>query len=416
VSGHSSIVDQVTSHRPSDPWPPSTEDQLLLAASTGALEETHHLDIKSEIGGGRRANRDAAQDMAALAIDGGLLIYGVDETTTPPSLKPVPLRGVPERLEQVALSAITEPLRVRTKAIPSGADPSLGYVIVEVPPSGAAPHMVDGRYYGRGDKTNIVLADAQVIALHDRRRESLKDMGEVALDALRDFPLDSSHGTVVICARPQVATDALRSTLEALFDADEWNARLLLLAHQIAPQELSYSPSIRYATAPERRPRGRALTSGLEPGRALPSLLTEDTIRQIVEVTIGEDGDVVFGSARAVERASQPKLIRDHLIVGNTEHVVALALAISQMTGYVGSWNLAIAAGGLNGGQSAALHVLDSWGDRHPVYSEDLYVQPATATFEELRDAPHTVANRLVRPLLRAIGSENLRQFQHLTT
>ena len=38
-----------------------------------------------------------------------------------------------------------------------------------MPPSPSAPHMVEGRYIGRGDKTKRYLADAEVLRLHARR-------------------------------------------------------------------------------------------------------------------------------------------------------------------------------------------------------------------------------------------------------
>ncbi|RCG32034.1 hypothetical protein DQ384_05725 [Sphaerisporangium album] len=44
-----------------------------------------------------------------------------------------------------------------------------------------APHMVNGKYYGRGDKTKIVLSDAEVVRLHERRRATEPD----ALELLR---------------------------------------------------------------------------------------------------------------------------------------------------------------------------------------------------------------------------------------
>ncbi|MCU1621302.1 MAG: hypothetical protein JWL79_147 [Frankiales bacterium] len=78
------------------------------AASHGLLEEGHHLDIKRELAGGAGQNKEAAKDMASFAVDGGLLIYGVDEVTTPPTAAPIPLAGLAERLEQIALTAVTE--------------------------------------------------------------------------------------------------------------------------------------------------------------------------------------------------------------------------------------------------------------------------------------------------------------------
>ncbi|MFI5689537.1 hypothetical protein [Streptomyces sp. NPDC051636] len=58
------------------------------------------------------------------------------------------------------------PLNVLTDAIEASANDGTGYLIVHIPASAAAPHMVDGRYYGRGDKTKYHMADTEVAHHH----------------------------------------------------------------------------------------------------------------------------------------------------------------------------------------------------------------------------------------------------------
>jgi hypothetical protein len=55
-------------------------------------------------------------------------------------------------------------------------------LIVEVPPSPLAPHMVDGKYHGRGDTVKHVLSDAEVERMH---AEELIDR-EIARDPFKD--------------------------------------------------------------------------------------------------------------------------------------------------------------------------------------------------------------------------------------
>jgi hypothetical protein len=78
--------------------------------------------------------------MASFAIDGGLLIYGVDEATTPLTVKPVLLHGLPERLEQIELTRVSPPLHVRPVALPDPAGTTHGVVVV-VPANGSAPSL-----------------------------------------------------------------------------------------------------------------------------------------------------------------------------------------------------------------------------------------------------------------------------------
>ena len=139
-------------------WQPRTEADIEAARLQGHLTEGHHLDIKREIPAGAAGNKELAKAMASFAIDGGALVVEVDEATPLPLLKPVSLKGLPERIEQVGLQGVTEPLIVRTIVVPSDADPDKGFVVVVVPPSGRGPHMVDGRYYGRNDKTKYTLS------------------------------------------------------------------------------------------------------------------------------------------------------------------------------------------------------------------------------------------------------------------
>lgn len=134
-------------------WPPETEKDLQRAADTGLLAEAHDRDVKREVPRpGSRGNLDLATDMACMAVDRGLLFYGVDGAADPPQLVPFDLAGVRERIDQVSKALINEPLHVRVIEIRSSGDPERGYVVVVVPPSPARPHMVRGRYRGAGTR------------------------------------------------------------------------------------------------------------------------------------------------------------------------------------------------------------------------------------------------------------------------
>ena len=152
-------------------WTPKTEADLQAVIDQGLLHETQYLDAK-EVPSTKGDNKETAKDMASFAIDSGTLIIGIaeDKTNRTFSLAPQPLNGLPERIEQIARSIPDPPLNVITQEIPSEADPAQGYLIVHIPASPTAPHMVDGRYYGRGDKTTHRLTDPEVARLHERRR------------------------------------------------------------------------------------------------------------------------------------------------------------------------------------------------------------------------------------------------------
>jgi hypothetical protein len=150
-----------------------------------------------------------AKDIAALALDGGTMVIGVDEDDTGRvvALVPVEIAGVAERLDQAALHRCDPSVTVRIDLLVNPVDEATGLLMVEVPASPLAPHMVDGRYYGRGDRGIRVLSDAEVVRLHqmqaleaDRIERTLDD---AIADANRLLPEDSAKvGRLVIVAEP----------------------------------------------------------------------------------------------------------------------------------------------------------------------------------------------------------------------
>lgn len=169
-------------------WRPTTEAQLLSAATAGLLNEgTPHRELKQQLDSSPSANKELARDLASLAVAGGLLLVGiVDEKARTPgdpttALHPIPVAGLPERVEQIALTRCDPPLFVRCVAIERSS--GSGYLAIHVPPSPQAPHVVEGRYLGRGERTKRNLTDSDVVVLHARREMLDRDAG----DALEEY-------------------------------------------------------------------------------------------------------------------------------------------------------------------------------------------------------------------------------------
>jgi len=55
-------------------WIPKTEDELTTAVKAGAIEEGVTFDAKQEL---PSKNPELAKDVAAMATDGGVLLYGL---------------------------------------------------------------------------------------------------------------------------------------------------------------------------------------------------------------------------------------------------------------------------------------------------------------------------------------------------
>src|SRR5690606_36565253 len=86
-----------------------SEADLRQAISNELLEENHFLEFKKKIESGKKGNEELARDLAQFAIDGGTLIVGISERGDVLELEPVELRGLKERIEQVARSRIDPP-------------------------------------------------------------------------------------------------------------------------------------------------------------------------------------------------------------------------------------------------------------------------------------------------------------------
>src|SRR5665811_2226577 len=154
-----------------DLWKPYSEQDLRAAEENGLLEESQRYEFKARLGKpGGKANGELAKDLASLGVEGGLLIVGVNDTSDrPPTLAPLDTSGLPERVGQIAAMRCDPPLFVETQEVPSEESPDFGYLVVHVPPSPLAPHMVDGRYWARDDKSKRALTDREVSQIIARR-------------------------------------------------------------------------------------------------------------------------------------------------------------------------------------------------------------------------------------------------------
>lgn len=383
---------------------PRTEEDLQRLTDNGLLEETHWLDLKRELGSGNSANKDLAKDIAAFALDGGTILIGVDEDTSPPRLWPVPVEGLGERIEQIARMRVDEAVQIRTTVIDSASIPGHGYVVVHVPQSARAPHMADGRYYGRGDKTNRVLPNTEVVRLVDRRRADRRDLRAEAR-SIRIGLVGEDQPLFVVVADPLGADEEMLVSLTA---SSEWQATVLELVHSVvAGEQRTYAPTLADASGFARRPGGVALTTGMHNGQRFAG---ND---HAAEIVFTESGRLVLASERAVTTRSfegvvfppppDATVVFEALIIGHISLLTRLSAAVSRRWGYTGSWRFALSMNGLRGSVSWTL-TDRTFGDRGPIYTEDTYEREVEVSLSDLDKNPVQVAAALAAPLLRSLG------------
>jgi hypothetical protein len=264
--------------------------------------------------------------------------------------------------------------------------------------------MADGRYYGRGDKTNRVLSNTEVVRLLDRRLADRRDL-RVEARSIRTELVDDAP-LLVVLADPLGAREDM---LVSLTETTQWQEPVLQLVHSVTgPDQHKYAPTLAQASGFARRPGGVALTTGMHTGQRFAG---SDSAAEIV---LQESGRLILASERAVTTLSfqgrvfppppDATVVFEELIVGSASLLARLAAAVSHRWGYTGSWRFALSMNGLRDSRSGII-ADRSFGDTGPIYTEDIYERATEASLNDLDESPDQVVAALTAPLLRSLGS-----------
>ncbi|WP_245721079.1 AlbA family DNA-binding domain-containing protein [Nocardia pseudovaccinii] len=383
-------------------WDPRTEDALRQAAADGILEETHVLDLKRELEPGQSANKKIACDIAAFALDGGIIIIGIDEDTTPPSLWPVDLDGLAERIESIAATAVREGVRIRSTPIPASEGAGKGYLVVHVPQSPRAPHMAGGRYYGRGDKQNRVLDHAEVLRLHERQINARTDIVAEIHQAVTDLgPRKGINSILAIAAEPLGAHDQM---LVPLAESPNWSTTILELVRAAESNSGVTDPSLLRGPAFARRPHAVAITTGMHDGKRW------NGEGRSAELRFRENGSLFFASERGVTPAGSQgntftsNAIFETLIVERADLLVRLAALVAHAYEFAGTWRFGLVLTGTRDATSYTLNA-DPLAPHSEPYFADSYEHTAETALLDLVHDPRDTVKTLVAPLIRGLGA-----------
>jgi hypothetical protein len=149
-------------------WHPRTWSDI--EALKGHAEESSTLDFKKELG----SSSEIAKDLAAMALNGGVLVYGVEEdkaTGIAADIRPIPLKQVEERLRQIAGSGVAPPVDFDVQLMREHPGDTVGVVVVVVPASPLAPHQANHRYPFRRGTTTDYLEERDVERLYQQRAQ-----------------------------------------------------------------------------------------------------------------------------------------------------------------------------------------------------------------------------------------------------
>jgi hypothetical protein len=395
-------------------WHPRSADELVKAIEAGALpHEAAGFDVKAQLPV-PKASGDIAVDVAAMATDGGVIIYGIseDKAVMTFGISPVDLAGVRERISDVVAAHVRERIEFSVHLLPLADDPAKGFVVVDIPASLRAPHMVETkneyRYYGRVAGGNAMLTEAQVALLYDRRQK-LEAESHQALDAAIAAalpllaPRPGFRGHLHLVAHPLLSDRWLRRRAWPGDDGLELGAAVInaqAAIHFRTPRQPEIVDVMDHA---HNQPTfdGFAIVNPPAPGT---SPVSAD--RRVSRIEVLDDGTTrYFHSAVAIKR-EDPALyeIMDSAIAQITAHFVELAGCLLDAGKYHGPVDVFAAVIGAGGACSA------DWSGRGPAAPFEVSVVPGDDYRSQVRmpstrlvAEPCEVAMALLARLLRAI-------------
>lgn len=397
---------------------PADEAKLRSMLAQGLLDESHTLELKRELPPGKAENKELAKDLAQFTIDGGTLIIGVAEgdATTPPSVTPIYTAGLEERIEEVAANRVDPPLHVRIQTLSAARQPGKGYLLIQVPPTPNKIHMVDGRYWARGEKTRYALSDAEVQRYHQLVLKGQRDAAdlldvEVGRDPAAAAGL-TAHAHLFGIAHP---VGGRRDLLERVVGGSGPRGWHDFLHGQVrsgsAARPLSppWSPDIPGTGDPTRRAPGWSLRSaGMTAGRDVevsgPDLRHRvETERNLLDLEVNEDGGLRLFCGRASDTLRNVEYVIDSLVIGLTKRLVLIAETVATTTDWLGSWDFGVAVTSLRG--LTSLHLAQHGQEWLAApYSEDEYQETVRATYERVVKDPDGIVADLTERLNRGLG------------
>jgi hypothetical protein len=385
-----------------------TWDDIVEAAQSGVLGESHWVELKKDIpkaAPNGDPNLELAKDLASLSVDGGVLIVGVKDKTL--EVVVAPIAGQVDRITAVAAGRITPPLQVViADALKHPDDPELAVLVVTVPASENAPHMVDGRYWNRNNVGKQVLGDEDVrrlLTTQQARAAGFEQRIRALAAHLDPLPVEERKNShIYLLAEPATGAGAAAAGPDRQYIDGAALVRAL-------GGNLGDRPNFHNANQRTPHPDGTLLVS---PQIERPGLTVED---RSVQLLLADDGvlQAACGQGSRLIPAdydgTMVKAVSGLYVMRFVYQFCRLAALMSeQHLGYTGPWRI-----GVYMDQLAGAHPIDDddyadvyrRGTFHPAH----YFQQLLSSTEDLRATPQAVADKLTLRLLRGLGIEDMR-------
>jgi hypothetical protein len=328
--------------------------------------------------------------------------------------QPFKLAGARERVDQIVRTSISEPPEIQVREVPSTDDSSLGYLLVAVPPSPRAPHMVtvgkEYRYYGRGATGNIPLTEGEVARLYGRRQRWEIDRNAMLTKAIDSAPIEphEDFAYLHLVARPVVPDEDLLDKARGDQHVAQFLNGLFTAALSAEVYSTRFAPDLHGGYNFERRADGWAVSRGL----GVQWREFKDPA-SVLDFEVGLDGTGHLFCGRAAERRQDQLLIVDVLVAGLAARFFAVMGGLYTAGGYVGPVDVGLAVTGLRGGISFVMS--RRFGVDPSPYDKDEYRRTDRLSAPALSSDPRGAASKLVLPLARAITRESYDPFSDQT-
>lgn len=385
-------------------WTPNTWADIEAAATTGILDETHWVELKEAIGASKPANLELAKDLASLAVDGGMLVIGIqDDKGKAGAVVGTELTGLGDRIDQVARDRVHPPLVVRPIEIPHPTVVGAGCILVIVDAGVEAPHMVDDRYWGRGASGKRALPDSEVRRRFGENNQRRTDFQNRFATIRGNSPV-RGHGVLHLEFTPRSGGP---SPVAAAIDRPH---ELLARLREGVPRDpLGWSV--------DQLSSARLVVRGVD----LTNFNAHDSASDILEgdassieahftaLRVDEDGSLGLSMSRLIwtettsGRPSERQVSTEGL-ASVTHQCSMLAARLGDLAGYGGTWDVGLAISGLQGARPAPRAGRYLAGYVEASYPDDRYTALTTTTTRELTSEPRSIARRLLQPAFRVLG------------
>lgn len=392
-------------------WIPKSTAEIITVVTSGSLEENSSFDVKRELPSN---NIEIAKDIAAMTNDGGVIIYGIDEDESkrPTILHPIPLLGQRERINAIVRTGMAEPPEVSIKSFPTDENTSIGYVVVYIPPSERAPHMVTvkghNRYYGRTATGNVPLNEGEIARLYIRRLECEVNRDELLSQEIEScrFELDPDLSYLHCFIRPVFPKDEFFGKIAKTNPEFKSMLDVNLTAVNKATLSRFHRPNLEEPVIWKIHPDGIG-------GASHP--LHDARPQTIVSFLVNFNGVGHLFFGRVAQKVStynhaEQLLLFTPSVIGNTTTFIALMGELYHQIEYVSPVDVGLAITGLKGARidlNGQNYKLDSF---YP-YERDDFRKTTRISALSLKNDAQSITRQLLSPLFDTMTQEKFDPF-----